>query len=402
MDIVEILLWLFLGLFATFYLIYYALMVHESKKPNNVLREKKIFEVTLLIPTYNEARVIRRKLLNVESLDYPQKNLEVIIIDSASGDDTLRLVQHCIDKSKIRYKLISQPERLGKASAINYAVPYCRGDIIVMTDADALFKKDALKKIVENFSDPTVGAATGRMCILNADQSLVTKLEKSYRTIFEIIRRGESNMDSTTIFNGPITAFRKELFDELEPDTVTDDIEICIRIRKKGYRSVYDPEAIAYENTPISRKSRIKQKTRRAHGAIQSIIRHKGLLFNRKYGKYGFIIFPSEFFMQLISPFMLFFIILLGGVVALRGVSSTLLLTIVIIFLVGAMVLFSFILQTLKRDRRLAINPVKVLFTFFDNQLCLFLGFVALLMRKRDYKWEKIEDVRLITNGDIT
>lgn len=376
-------------------------MVHESRKPNNVQREKKILDVTLLIPMYNEAKVIRRKILNVENLDYPKKNLEVIIIDSGSIDGTPDLVQHYIDKSKIRYKLIVQPDRLGKASAINYALRYCKGDIIVMTDADALFNKDALKKIVENFSDPNVGSATGRICILNADQSSVTVLEKSYRTIFEIIRQGESKMDSTPIFNGPITAFRKELFDELETDTVTDDIEICIRIREKGFRSVYDPEAIAYENTPISRKSRIKQKTRRAHGAIQSIIRHKNLLFNRKYGRYGFIIFPCEFFLHLISPFMLLLIILLGGVVTLRVLSSTLPFTTVVLLSVGVLILFTFILQTLKLDRLLVINPVNVLFTFFDSQLCLILGFVALLMRKKDYKWEKIEDVRLVTNGDI-
>ena len=395
MGIIEVLLWSSLGSLATFYFIYYGLMVHESRKPNNIRKEKKYPAVSLLIPTYNEETVIRRKLLNVESLDYPQEKLEVIIVDSASTDNTCRLVQSFMDKSQIRFKLIVQPERLGKASALNHAVQYCQGDVVVMTDADTILEKNALEKIVENFSDPNVGAATGRLFILNADQSSVTKLEKSYRGIYEIIRLGESKMDSTPIFNGPITAFRRELFDELEPDTVTDDIELCIRIREKGYRAVYEPEAIAYEYAPISLKSRMQQKTRRAQGAIQSIIRHKGILFNRRYGKYGFVIFPCELFMHLISPILLLFLISLMAVVALRGQALTLLLMGAVIILVGAMALFSFVLQTLMRDRKMVINPVDVLVTFFSLQISLILGFSALLLGKKSYRWQKIEDVRV-------
>ena len=394
MDIIELLLWSSLGSLATFYFIYYALMIHESRKPNNVQKEKRYPKVSLLIPTYNEEAVISRKLSNVENLDYPKGKLEVIVVDSASTDTTRQLVQSFMEKNPTQFQLFVQQERLGKASALNYAVQYCKGDVVLMTDADAILEKNALKRIVENFSDPKVGAATGRLFILNADQSSVTKLEKSYRSIYEIIRLGESNMDSTPIFNGPITAFRRELFDELEPDTVTDDIELCIRIREKGFRAVYDPEAIAYEYAPVSFKSRMRQKTRRAQGAIQSIIRHKGMLFNRRYGKYGFVIFPCEFFMHLISPILLLVLIFFLGIVALRGQAFTLLLMGAVIILVGAMALFSFVLQTLMPDRNLVINPVDVLVTFISLQASLILGFFALLFGKKNYRWEKIEDVR--------
>lgn len=388
------LLWSSLGSLATFYFFYYTLMMHESRKPSNIQKAKRYPKVSLLIPTYNEEAVIRRKLSNVESLEYPEGKLEVIVVDSASTDTTRQLVRNIMENSPTQFQLIVQRERLGKASALNYAVQHCRGDVVLMTDADAILEKNALKKIVENFNDPDVGAATGKLFILNADDSSVTKLEKSYRSIYEIIRLGESNMDSTPIFNGPITAFRKELFDGLEPDTVTDDIELCIRIREKGFRAIYDPEAIAYEYAPISLKSRMRQKTRRAQGAIQSIIRHRGMLFNRRYGKYGFVIFPCEFFMHLISPILLLFLIFLFGIVATRGQALTLLLMGAVIILVGAIALFSFVLQTLMPDRTLIINPVNILVTFVSLQASLILGFSALLFRKKNYRWEKIDDVR--------
>lgn len=395
MDIIEVLLWSSLGLLATFYFIYYVLMLHESRKPDNILKGKRYPKLSLLIPTYNEESVICRKLSNVETLDYPKEKLEVIVVDSASTDSTQQLVQSFIGKTSTQFQLIVQPERLGKASALNCAVQYCHGDIVLMTDADAILEKDALKKIAENFNDPNVGAATGRLFILNADQSSVTKLEKSYRGIYEIIRLGESRMDSTLIFNGPITAFRRQLFDELKPDTVTDDIELCIKIRKKGYRAVYDPGAIAYEYTPISLRSRMHQKTRRAQGAIQSIIRHKSIVFNRRYGKYGFVIFPCELFMHLISPILLLFLTLLVTVVTLRDQALALLLMGTAIILVSAMALFLFVLKTLMPDREMVINPLAVLVTFFSLQISLIFGFSALLLRRKSYRWQKIEDVRV-------
>jgi len=158
---------------------------------------------------------------------------------------------------------------------------------------------------------------------------------------------------------------------------------------------VYDPQAIAYEYTPTSLRSRMQQKTRRAQGAIQSIIRHKGVLFNRRFGKYGSVIFPCELFMHLISPILLLFLVFLVTVVALRGQALTLILIGTVIILVGAMALFSFVLQTLMPDRDTVINPVVFLVTFFSLQISLILGFSALLLRKKSYRWKKIEGVRI-------
>ena len=374
-------------------------MIYEAKKPANITKARVYPKISFLIPTYNEESVILRKLLNLEDVVYPKEKMEVVLVDSGSNDNTIQIVQSFVNKNPEMFRLLVQSQRFGKASALNYAVQHCQGDIVIMTDADAILDKNAAEKIVENFNDPIIGAVTGKLFILNSDQSSITKLEKSYRSIYEFIRMGESNLDSTPIFNGPITAFRRELFDDLKSDTVTDDIEICIRIREKGYRAVYEPTAIAYEYAPTSLKSRMKQKSRRAQGAIQSIFRHRRLLFNWKYGKYGLVIFPCEFFMHLISPILLLFLVLSLAMALLGSNVLAVLMMGFIAVLIGVIALFSLVAKILMPDKMVIINPIDILVTFFTLQASLILGLSALVLGKKNYKWEKIEDVRIVSKS---
>ena len=390
----ETLLWLSMGLLVLFYLSYYGLMVYEGKKPDNV-RKRRIFpRVSLVVPTYNEEEVILRKLKNVKSLDYPKEKLEVIVVDSASTDKTRQIVQNFADKNtvKLKLRLITQSKRLGKASALNYARQYCNGEIVIISDVDVTFEERAITKIVQNFADSAVGAVSGRLFIVNSDQSSITQLEESYRRLFRTLRIGESRIDSTPIFNGPIMAFRKGLLDELESDTVTDDIELALKIREKGWRAIYEPEAVAYEFTPAHARSRIKQKSRRGFGIIQSFIRHRRILFNPKYGKYGLIVFPGEFFMHIISP------ILVAVSIASIIIGLVLRPSFLVPFMLIAVSLFAFfglssLIQKLTTNKIIA-NPVPILATFLDQQMCLLLSLFFFFIGRSSYKWEKIEEVR--------
>jgi len=390
------LLWSSLGSLAIFYLSYYCLMVYEAKKPNTVRKQRIFPKVSLVIPTYNEGSVIFRKLENVKNLDYPKEELEVLVVDSGSSDTTCQVVQNFIHQNlgELNLRLITQSQRMGKASALNYAWQHCKGEVVIISDADAIFEETAVEKIVQNFGDPMVGAATGRLFILNADQSTVTRLEKSYRDIYEILRVGESNMGSTPIFNGPIAAFRRELLDELDSNTVADDTELSLMIREKGWKTVYDPEAVTYEYSPNKFESKVKQKTRRGQGIIQSFIRHRKILFDPKYGKYGFIVFPCEFFMHVISPILVMSVIILTlTILALKPlILSTLLLMVVLMLIASALTLL--IQRKLLSNRQTTINPIAILATFLNHQVCLIFGLFSLFVRKTNYKWKKIEEVR--------
>jgi cellulose synthase/poly-beta-1,6-N-acetylglucosamine synthase-like glycosyltransferase len=394
MNLFEIFFWIISGLFALFYFAYYILMFNTARKPDNVLKQRIFPKVTLIVPTYNEEKVIQRKLFDIKELEYPKDSFEVILVDSGSVDNTLGLVKSFSESQSDFFSLrvLAQPKREGKASALNFCRPFCKGDIIVLTDADVLFKKNALTELVAGFADQSVGAISGKIVILNPNQSTSTKFEKSYRGIFDIIRTGESKLDSTPIFNGPISAFRKELIGDLKLSTVSDDTELSLKVREKGWKTIYEPRAVAYEYTPQSFRSRNNQKIRRGQGVIQSFLWHKKMVFNPKYGKYGLFILPSEFFMHVISPLLILATIVLA--------LSNLMLTSGFILrfgllLFGSLAIFSLIGFVPKLfGRNNPFNPFEAFATFLTSQFSLFLSMVSLVSGKNRYAWEKIEDVR--------
>ena len=367
-----------------FYLGYFLLMWMKSrgwKSLHNPGLEECAPFVSVVVPTYNEEDTIVHKLKNLMEQDYP--SMEIIVVEGASEDRTVELIKKFVKDHDLDVKLIMEEDRRGKASALNEAFKHCSGEIVVLTDADAIFEKDTVAKIVKNFDDTMIGAVTGRLVIVNADQSSVTRLEKSYRRIFEIIRRGESALDSTPIFNGPISAFRRKLLtDELESSTIADDTELSLKFREKGYRAIYDSEAIAYEYTPITFKSRVEQKRRRGQGIIQSLMRHKRMMFNLKYGKFGGIVFPAEFFMHIVSPILVsaFLISLPYGLLLM---DNYLLFSLIIA------IVFSFVALTIMK-----IHVLNFILSFLNSQFILVLSLICHMFGRSEYKWRKISEIR--------
>ena len=324
MNLIALIFWSFIGILGLFYCTYYGLMFVYARKSGSISDfNTKLYEfvgkegclpkISLIIATYNEEKVIKRKLMNIQGLIYPKEALEILVVDSGSIDNTVNLAKNFLENESIfPYRIVLQEKREGKASALNYCRQFCNGDILVITDADVSFEKNTLLQLVSRFKDASVGAISGKVIISNADKSTSTKIEKSYRDIFDVIRTGESNLDSTPIFNGQISAFRKELVDDLDPLTIADDTELSLRVREKGLKAIYEPLALAFEITPDNFKSKNKQKIRRGQGVIQSFLWHRKMIFNRKYGKYGLIILPSEFFMYSVSPVLVVMTIILG------------------------------------------------------------------------------------------
>jgi len=371
------------------------LNIYFSRKPSKY-RKKEIFPaVFFLVPTYNEDKTILQKLENITSLDYPKTALEILVVDSNSSDNTQRIVGDFISQnSEFNIHFMSQEKKMGKASALNLVLQHSHGEIVIMSDADALFDKRAIAKLVENFTDPVVGAVTGKVVIANANQNSSTKLEKNYRGIFDILRMGESNMDSTPVFSGPIMAFRRDLFESLSTETIADDTEISMMIREKGAKTVFAQDAIAYEYTPVTFNSKFKQKVRRGQGLVQSFWRHKNFLFNPKHGRYGCVIFPAEFFMHLISPILLVAILLLTFVVILANPFMIAYIALAAASLIALAGLMLFAQSILGKSRTAPVNPFSALRTFIDHELCLLGSITYFLMGKRNFNWEQIEEVR--------
>jgi cellulose synthase/poly-beta-1,6-N-acetylglucosamine synthase-like glycosyltransferase len=316
--------------------------------------------------------------------DYP--SMEVIVIDSASNDRTVELVRQFVRDNKFRVRLIREKQRKGKASALNLVCSkYCSGEIIAITDADAIWEKDTLRKLVSSFSDPRVGAVTGRQVLMNANHESTVKLEKAYRSIFEVLRVGETVLDSTPIFNGPLMAFRSSLLEPIPEDTIADDSHLAVEIRRKGFRSVYNSEALFYEYVPPTLRSRFVQKVRRGQGLVQLFLRQRRVFFNRKYGKYGTMIFPAEFFMHVVSPSLLavFLVSLLCSLFLTISAFSTYPM-IITLLIVGITIIA---LATIR------VGVTNFVLAFLDSQFTLLIALGYELTGRSQHKWEKVPEV---------
>jgi cellulose synthase/poly-beta-1,6-N-acetylglucosamine synthase-like glycosyltransferase len=330
-------------------------------------------KVSFVIPTWNEEKTISGKLKNTLALDYPKNKLEIIVIDSGSTDKTKSIV----GKFR-RVKLIAEKERKGKADALNKVFKKCIGNIVVISDSDCRLDKNILKKSMPYFFDSKVGALTGRQILFNSGENLATKTEQKYRNFYFNIRKAESIIDSTLVFHGEFSAFRKELLDNIFSDSVADDSELALRIRKKKYKALIIWDAIYREYAPNKLSDRMKQKYRRAQGLVQIMSRFfPTFFFNPEYGYFGMLIFPTEFFMHVISPFFL-----------LIAAVTFFLLPVTTMLILGGLILISLLIPQFR----------SFFFTFLHSQYACLRGILSYLFKGSSFQWEKVHGTRRYKN----
>ena len=288
---------------ASFYTLYglLALLVGKEEKYRKMLKRVKNYHykpfISIVIPTYNEEKIIAAKLDNTLDIDYPKDRMEIIVIDS-STDKTSEIVAEYA--TRYPYIKLIKTERKGPAAAFNKAFSIARGEIAIRTDCDSMLKIDAISEIVANFADERVGAVTSRLMTPNNEG-----LEVNYRSIQHRIQIAESVLDSTYIFQS-FSAFRRDLIRPIT--TSADDAEVALNIRKQGYKAIYDPDSIFYEASPFTTKERIEVKSRRAVGHINLLLKNIRLCFNPKLSWYGMLILPMNLFMIVISPILMLLI----------------------------------------------------------------------------------------------
>ena len=228
--------------------IFYYYFLKIFRKKQYIIDSNYYPNVTLIICAYNEEKCIRDKLLNTLDIDYPRDNLQVVLADDGSTDKTVEIAKE-FDSVEI-LKL----SRSGKTSAQNEAVKIARNEILVFSDANNIYNKDALKKLVRNFSDERVGVVCGELQYRNKISG-----ESSYWKYEVAIKKAESKRGWLLGANGSIYAVRKNVFVPLPEDSISDQLE-PILVYGKGFDVVYEPRAIAIEDPPnnvIQRKRRI-------------------------------------------------------------------------------------------------------------------------------------------------
>ncbi|MBF0472832.1 MAG: glycosyltransferase family 2 protein [Nitrospirae bacterium] len=221
-----------------------------SKKPE---QGDELPIVSLVISAYNEERVIEAKIKNSLELDYPR--LEIIIA-SESNDSTNEIV-----KGYEGIRLFAFEGREGKAATLYRVIPQCSGEIIIFSDANGMYEKEAIRKLVRNFKDKGVGCVSGRMKYINPNQTSIGKGESIYWNYEFIIKKLSSRLQHLLGANGCIFALRKEAWLPLSKYR-GDDFELPINAGINGYKVILEPEAIAYEEVTENFRDEYKRKVR--------------------------------------------------------------------------------------------------------------------------------------------
>jgi cellulose synthase/poly-beta-1,6-N-acetylglucosamine synthase-like glycosyltransferase len=253
--------------------------------------------ISLLIPAYNEGDVIARKIENSLSLDYPPDLLEIVVASDGSTDQTAEIAQRLADGQRVR--VLAFPENQGKIATLNASIRQLRGEIVVFSDAAAMLFPNSVRRLIENFADSAVGAASGLYKIVKADEVDVGQSEDLYWKYETFLKIQESQIASTLGGHGHLHAIRKELYPYPPAGTINDDYIIPVSVLAKGYRAIYEPTAIVYEEahemTGFGRRIRIMA------GNIQQIREIKGLL--RPLRPMALFFFLSHKASRLVVPF---------------------------------------------------------------------------------------------------
>lgn len=248
-----LLLYIFIGY--PLFFIGVAFFMKQKSKNNHV---KCTPSVSIILSVYNEERVIRKKIANFLALDYPKDLSELIIVSDCSTDSTDKIIKKYVNK---RIRLVRQNIRNGKSVSLNTAVPYSKGEILVFTDANAMFKKNVLRKLTRHFSNNQIGLVSGRTEYIASELNKHTSVVRLYWWLENFIKKMENQVGSIVGADGAIYAMRKTIYNQLNACHLNDFIHTFETILI-GYKAIIDDGAVSWEEAPKTLESEYKRQIR--------------------------------------------------------------------------------------------------------------------------------------------
>ena len=244
------------------------LMVWGMGKSATPVRVYANPKVTIVVAAWNEARHIAARIDNCLQQIYPSEMLEIVVVSDGSTDETSSIVRSFASKG---VSLVELETRMGKAVALNVGVAAAHGEIVVFADARQSFSPTAVRELVANFADASVGAVSGELILESNSAGPTAEGVGLYWTIEKWIRQKEAAIDSIVGATGAIYAIRRDLFEALPPGTILDDLLTPMRIVMQGYRVVFEGRALAFDRVAHDYSSEFKRKVRTLAGNYQAI-----------------------------------------------------------------------------------------------------------------------------------
>ena len=339
-------------------------------------------KVSLIVAAYNEERDIATKISNALALDYPAEKLEIIVASDCSTDRTDEIARQFRD----RLTLFRMPRRLGKTAAQNRAVSISGGEILVFSDATTDYDASAIRKLVRNFADPSVGCVAGRLVYRNGADASVGNGCISYWSYERILKYHESGLSSLIGVSGCMYAVRRISYAALAHD-LSSDFVIAAEMRLLALRTVYEPEAVCYEDTNDCRADEMRMRVRIIEQTITALSRYRELLDPRRHGLFAFQLLSHK-----VARYLVPWLLISALVANVAAAKTTPALSTALIIQVGfySSAVCSLMLDKMRVGRKLLAIPSY----FVLANIAAAIGLIKFLLGESHIVWEPIREVR--------
>lgn len=292
------------------------LFVLTKLKTHKTVNKADIYpKISMFVSCYNEQDVIEKKIQDCLALDYPKDKIEFVFISDGSEDQTDEIIKQHSDKG---IRLIRQEGRLGKTSGLNLAMSQTESEIVVFSDANAMYDSQAIKKLVRNFNDEQVGYVVGAALYTDGNDNSAASSENAYWEYEMALKKMETQLHSVVGGDGAIYAIRRKLFITLEREDINDFVN-PLQIIAQGYRGIFEPEAKCYEETAGDFEKEGNRKERIVNRSFRGLMKVKEVMNPFKTGIYSLEIISHKLLRWLIPVF--FFSAALGSIyLSLAGV----------------------------------------------------------------------------------
>ena len=330
--------------------------------------------ISIIIPTYNEATVVKEKLSNISLSDYPTDRIDVIVVDSGSTDNTANLAREFFAQNHLKGQVVEERERSGKSGALNIGLKHALAELICISDAECKWDRQALGNAARYLSDPSVGSVSGVHHIPSSNETMAGNVEGSYRSIYRMLRITESKLHSTPIGEGEIQVFRRRDITGFDPNVGGDDTCAALCMVEKGFRAISAEDVVFSDPAPPAWGIRFTQKIRRGQHVLQAFLKHKRLLSGRSL--FSRVIFPMEFFIYAVNPIIFPIVIILTGWVVITNLTIAL--------LVAAGILIVAAVPSLRTSAS----------TYLSNNITMLAAIIQEARGNKQLVWTKIEENR--------
>lgn len=288
---------LFVTYFMLLFLSIFWLLVLFSPDQEQKKKKLSVFPFfSAIVPAYNEEGSITATLQSLVNLDYPKDKIEIIVVNDGSKDGTKKKVESFIAQHPSNTILLLNQENQGKGKAMNNGLAVARGEYFACLDADSFIAPNGLQAMLPIFEQDQNIAAVCPLLKVKKPQNVLQKVQWYEYVVNMFYKFLNAKLDCIHVTPGPFSVYKTKVIKDLggyDETTITEDLEIAIRLQKHQYKIVQTFDTVVETMVPTTWKKLFRQRIRWYKGSVDNSIKYKNLIFNKKYGDFGIIRMPT-------------------------------------------------------------------------------------------------------------